>query len=204
MVDVAGETDFVGDEQLFFLGVTKKSRTNVNTSSIFIECTINTIDSISANHTCLIVWHCPRCCFLHCHGGNRRQYHSQRWRNISCIVDTNTATNNTSGESPWIPPSMTTTGEVNIIIGAYHQKKILTLFLFHHSGGFWGPAWFCHAVAFFCGGWCLFTLKKIQRFGVTMVHAQKHLKIQRSKNKANSHEDLAILRQKYPKIQRES
>ena len=55
LVDVAGETDFVGDKQLFFLGVTKKSRTNVNTSSILIECTINTIDNMSANHTRLIV-----------------------------------------------------------------------------------------------------------------------------------------------------
>ncbi len=36
-VDVAGETDFVGDEQLFFLGVTKKSRTNINTSLILIK-----------------------------------------------------------------------------------------------------------------------------------------------------------------------
>ncbi len=26
LVDVAGETDFVGDEQLFFLGVTKKKQ----------------------------------------------------------------------------------------------------------------------------------------------------------------------------------
>jgi hypothetical protein len=46
-IDVAGETDFVGDEQLFFLGVTKKSRTNVNTSLILIKCTIDTIDDIN-------------------------------------------------------------------------------------------------------------------------------------------------------------
>jgi hypothetical protein len=31
LVDVAGKADFVGDKQLFFLGVTKKSQTNVNT-----------------------------------------------------------------------------------------------------------------------------------------------------------------------------
>ncbi len=55
LVDVAGETNFVGDEQLFFLGVTKKSRTNINTSSILIKCTIDTINNISANHTPLIV-----------------------------------------------------------------------------------------------------------------------------------------------------
>ncbi len=55
LVDVAGETDFVGDDQLFFLGVTKKSRTNVNISPISIKCTIDTIDNISANHTHLIV-----------------------------------------------------------------------------------------------------------------------------------------------------
>jgi hypothetical protein len=55
LVDIASETDFVGDEQLFFLGVTKKSRTNANTLSISIKCMINTIDNISANHTRLIV-----------------------------------------------------------------------------------------------------------------------------------------------------
>ncbi len=55
LVDVAGKTDFVGDEQLFFLGVIKKSRTNVNTSLILIECTINIMDNISANQTRLIV-----------------------------------------------------------------------------------------------------------------------------------------------------
>ncbi len=49
-VDVAGETDFVGDERLFFIGVTKKNRTNVNTSLILIKCMIYTIDNISANH----------------------------------------------------------------------------------------------------------------------------------------------------------
>ncbi len=58
-VDVAGKTDFVGDKQLFFLGVTKKSRTNVNTSSILIECTIDMINNISTNHTRLIVRRCP-------------------------------------------------------------------------------------------------------------------------------------------------
>jgi hypothetical protein len=45
-VDVASETDFVGDEQLFFLGVTKKSTANVNTLSILIECTIDMIKNI--------------------------------------------------------------------------------------------------------------------------------------------------------------
>jgi hypothetical protein len=55
LVDVAGETDFVGDKQLFFLGVTKKSRTSVNTSLILIKCTIDMIDNISANHMCFIV-----------------------------------------------------------------------------------------------------------------------------------------------------
>jgi hypothetical protein len=58
-VDVTGETDFIGDERLFFLGVTKKSRTSVNTSSILIKCTINMIDNISPNHTRLIVSRCP-------------------------------------------------------------------------------------------------------------------------------------------------
>jgi hypothetical protein len=59
-VDVTGKkTDFVVEERLFFLGVTKKSRTNVNTSSISIECTIDTINNISANHTRLIVRRCP-------------------------------------------------------------------------------------------------------------------------------------------------
>jgi hypothetical protein len=55
LVDVAGKTEFAGDKQLFFVGVTEKSRTKKNTSSISIECMINTINNISANHMCLIV-----------------------------------------------------------------------------------------------------------------------------------------------------
>jgi hypothetical protein len=75
----------------------KKSRTNVNTSSISIKCTIDTIDNISTNHTRLIVGRCPQRCFLHCHGGNCHHYHCQQRRDISCIVDANATTNNATG-----------------------------------------------------------------------------------------------------------
>jgi hypothetical protein len=188
-VDVAGKTDFVGDKQLFFLGVTKKSRTNVNTLSILIKCTIDTINNISTNCTRLIVWHCPQQCFLHCHGGNCHHYHSQQWRDISRIVNVNAATNNATGGVAMNPTIDDDNWRSKYNNRRILSKKILTLFLFCCSSSFWGPAWFCHAVAFFLWGGCLFTLKKIQRFGVTMVHAQKQLQIQRSKNKANSHEE---------------
>jgi hypothetical protein len=52
LVEVADNTDFVGDDIMFFVGVTKKRKTDVNTSLISIECTI---DKITEAHTRLTV-----------------------------------------------------------------------------------------------------------------------------------------------------
>jgi hypothetical protein len=68
------------------------------------------------------------------------------------------------------------------------KKKYSTCFFFVAAAAFGDLLDFIMLLPFFVGGG-LFTIKKIQRFGVTMVHAQKHLKIQRSKNKAIFHED---------------